>query len=115
MLSATEAYQLLKLPYIFQHYSVHRHENKKLTFLQFLDMHYMHGCPKDKDYKEDMKLPFKTHVKYAVTPSIAYFAITNPGSQVKAIELPRLKVILHNENFIPWAYLSTIWQPPKSC
>jgi hypothetical protein len=50
-----------------------------------------------------------------VTPSIAYFAITNPGSQVKAIELPRLKVILHNENFIPWAYLSTIWQPPKSC
>ena len=60
LFSVTEAHQLLKLPVIFQHYAEHKTENDKISFLEFLAMHYLHGSPNDKDRDRDMQLPFKT-------------------------------------------------------
>lgn len=115
MLSATEIHQLLKLPYIFQHFSTHQQANNKITFLQFLNMHYMHGSPKDKDYKDDMRLPFKTADNCTAALSPAFVPIVNPGFEIKTMELPPLKIIAGKEDFVLSAYLSSIWQPPKSC
>jgi hypothetical protein len=115
VLSATEAHQLLKLPFIFQHFSDHRQGNSHITFMQFLDMHYMHGSPKDKDYQDDMKLPFKSADNCTAALSPAFVPTVNLISEIKIVELPKIKGTLRKSDFIPSAYLSSIWQPPKSC
>ena len=108
-------HQLLKLPVVFQHFAEHKVENRDISFLQFLDMHYMHGSPMDKDHDRDMQLPFKStddcvsFFSNVFVPLLQQPAINNPtaGSQKK-------NYILRNHYIIP-AYLANIWQPPKSC
>ena len=115
LFSTTELHQLLKLPAVFEHFAEHRQKNKTMSFLQFLDMHYMHGSPKDKDYREDMKLPFKTAdncvsmVSPVVIPRLIY-ALEN-----HAIHIPEKEMHISKDEFIPSSCLSRVWQPPKSC
>jgi hypothetical protein len=113
LFSTTEAIELLKLPVIFQHFAAHKLEDKNITFFAFLDMHYMHGSPKDKDYDEDMKLPFKTScdcifaVATAIVPQVFTFSFTKPLAT-----LEKKNYIILNQ-CIASAYLANIWQPPK--
>lgn len=60
LLGATEAYQLLKVPYLFEHYKTHQQFDKGLSFSKFIDMHYFQSQTYDKDYQQDMQLPFKS-------------------------------------------------------
>lgn len=114
LFSVTEAHQLLKLPVIFQHYAEHKTENDKISFLEFLAMHYLHGSPNDKDRDRDMQLPFKTSgdCACAFTPFVSLI-------QPISIEQPHIIIALNhsvpNSDFINSRYLSNIWQPPKSC
>lgn len=116
VLSTTEAHQLLKLPYIFKHYAEHHQENKQISFLDFLDMHYMHGSPRSADYAEDMQLPFKSTDKCTVSLAPAYIhTISVTISLNKSIELKPPALCVYKEGFTPSPSLSGIWQPPKSC
>jgi len=115
LLSSTEAYQLLKIPYIFKHFASHHRESPGLSFVAFLDMHYMHGSPRDNDYQDDMKLPFKTADNSTVNLSPFFSPISSIASEIKPVELPKLATCTFSEDFIPSAHLSRIWQPPKSC
>jgi hypothetical protein len=60
LLGATEAYQLLKLPFLFAHYKTHQQIDKGICFSRFIEMHYFDNTKYDNDYQEDMRLPFKT-------------------------------------------------------
>ena len=106
---------MLKLPVVFEHFAEHRKENKNISFLQFLDIHYMHGSPKDQDYSEDMKLPFKTAdncvsmASPVVIPRLAH-ALEN-----QVLHIPEKEMHIPKAELIPSSYLSSIWQPPKSC
>jgi hypothetical protein len=70
----TELGQLMKLPFLFEHYSKHRQQNHSLTFIEFLKDHYTKDH-QDKDQKEDRKLPFLSFINQSsiavVTPSTA--------------------------------------------
>ncbi len=115
LLSVTEAQQLLKLPVIFQHFAEHRLIDKNISFLAFLDMHYMHGSPKDNDYDRDMQLPFKTagDCISAISPAFV------PATIVHSIEIPELvlhkKIFIQKDQLLISSYLANIWQPPKYC
>jgi len=105
----------LKLPVIFQHFQEHQRENKSITLLEFLDMHYMHGSPNDEDHDRDMQLPFKSSDD-CIT---AFGAIFIPFSLQIAVSRP---VIFSSPKIFGWedqclhaTYLSSIWQPPKYC
>ena len=78
-------------------------------------MHYMHGSPKDKDYKDDMKLPFKSVDNCFTSLFPAFFPATGIASEAKPIMLVAHKISIFKDGFILSAYLSSIWQPPKSC
>jgi hypothetical protein len=60
LLGATEAYQLMKLPYLFEHYKTHQQFDNGLSFSKFIDMHYFQSQTYDSDYQQDMQLPFKS-------------------------------------------------------
>lgn len=115
LLSATEAHQLLKLPIVFQHFKEHKQEDKKITLLQFFAIHYLHGSPKDKDYERDMQLPFKTSGDCLSSVAPAFVPSVNEISFDKPIELPEKKKNFPQNQFSSSSYLSSIWQPPKSC
>lgn len=100
---------------VYQHFMEHRHADKNISFTKFLDMHYMHGSPKDKDYSRDMQLPFKSSGDFVsvlaneFVPDNAQFAI-----HVPVVFLSNKKTVTQHNDILP-SYLSSIWQPPKSC
>jgi hypothetical protein len=57
----SETKQLLKFPKLIEHYYSHTKKDNNVTIFSFLKAHYIEDHGKDADYKEDMKLPFKSH------------------------------------------------------
>ncbi|MFD0750915.1 hypothetical protein ACFQZS_12240 [Mucilaginibacter calamicampi] len=115
LFSTTELHQLLKLPVVFEHYYEHKQLNRDISFLGFLDMHYLHGSPLSNDYAEDMQLPFKTIDKCVSTtiPVIVPQHINIPLHL--PVQIKKVQRFIMKDEFIPSSYLSTIWQPPKFC
>ena len=115
LFSTTEAVQLLKLPVIFVHYKEHKNIDHTITFLQFLDIHYMHGSPRDADYDRDMQLPFKTcgecisALSVPLIPLQIAVIIQQPPTIQK-----KNSFLVYNHAILP-SYCSRIWQPPKCC
>ncbi len=115
VLSSTEAHQLLRVPYIFKHYIEHHRENNQISFLTFLDMHYMHGSPRGADYDEDMKLPFKSTDSCRLNFSVVFILPVNVPITIKPVELSTHIPIIFKDSFPVSEYHSGIWQPPKAC
>jgi hypothetical protein len=115
LFATTDAYQLLKLPVVFQHFAEHRAENKNIGFLEFLDMHYMHGSPKDADYDRDMQLPFKKACPDCASCIVAaaFVPLTVHYSVEKPIRITEQKNYVIQEQLLTSSYLANIWQPPK--
>lgn len=114
LVSTTELYQLLKLPLLVEHFIEHKELDKTLSLQRFLRMHYLNEDIKDNDYDKDMSLPFKSHNENASTSMVA-------SVPKKFITLPKplykeLKPFIISDEMLPnSAFLSCIWQPPKSC
>ncbi len=100
---------------LVQHFIEHKKENKDITFLGFIDMHYAHGSPKDADYDEDMKLPFKS----IVNSSLATLTFCSPIPFFKLnpkIYFKETKKQVSTYSFTYSAiFFTSIWQPPKFC
>lgn len=114
LVSFTEAKEILKLPAFVEHFNEHKSENKNITVFKFIVMHYLSGSKKDKDYQEDMKLPFKTHD----FSSFAFITFDIPKTLNLEITQPKnisnqKKVTYHHVlGFIIDNYQS-IFQPPE--
>lgn len=115
LFSATELNQLLKLPFMVRHFIEHNEKDKGVGLLNFLCLHYHdHGMKNAKD-ENDMKLPFKSH-ENCVSSSLSVFIPAHfEGFVVKLIAISEKEQIPYSEDFISSAFLSSIWQPPKSC
>lgn len=115
MLSTTQLSEVLKLPMLLQHYIDHKEENKSLSFIDFLEIHYAHGSPKDADYEKDMKLPFKS-ITTNITASISFFTPFPNFKHNPVVYFKNNKQQFSEYSFTySSAFLSSIWQPPKSC
>jgi hypothetical protein len=113
LFSTTEAYQVLKFPVILEHFHEHQKENKSITFLEFLDIHYMHGSPMDDDYERDMQLPFK-RMNHHVTMTQAHVKdLTSPEISVTP-PIEETDFIIVDDHTIHSRYLSSIFQPPRA-
>lgn len=110
--STTEASQLFKIPVIIQHYQEHRQADKQMSFLSFLDMHYMHGSPHDDDYDRDMQLPFKKmdHRPNFSPVSAPVFTEIVP---VNTQEHFSPSFVIYNDRNLYSQYLHAIFQPPR--
>jgi hypothetical protein len=116
-MATTELYQLLKLPFLIEHFIEHKEHNKEITFMQFLNLHYANDDKKDDDDEEDMKLPFKSHSNTITTIMVDAMAnnVINITIHPKPPFLHLKVLIISEEAFIASSYHATIWQPPKFC
>lgn len=113
LFSTTEAAQLSKFPVILEHFHEHQKENPRISFLAFLDMHYMHGSPRDADYDRDMQLPFKKATHHMLASAVH---INTPAQ----VSLPAIFPVVHadfittDDHAVYSTYLSAIFQPPRA-
>jgi hypothetical protein len=115
LLSTTELYQLCKLPILIQHLREHRAQNKELSILQFIDIHYKHGNVKDADYDRDMKLPFKKHeFTHHFTSSIIVSPITSSVLCQPPVYLVERILPLKGKLLLYSMFTANIWQPPRA-
>lgn len=112
LVATTELYQLLKIPELIGHYIEHKELNTEMTFTAFIKTHYDHPV-KDRDYKEDLKLPFIIHS----VPLALVFTI----DQRYSIGLPKDIFMVAASHKIPSkdidiryeGFCSSSWQPPR--
>jgi hypothetical protein len=116
-MATTELYQLLKLPILIEHFMEHQEQNKNITLIEFLCLHYANGDVRDADYEKDMKLPFKTHSNNCSANIIAVVAnaTIKINFPVKS-NFAELRVLIFSKEIaFSSLYLSNIWQPPRFC
>ncbi len=110
--STTEIYQLLKLPFLAEHFLEHKNDNQNLSFIAFLELHYADNKKSD---ESDKKLPFKSH---EIVVNIGLSGFLSKPIHIK-LEIPEFKEIksisIYDELFIDSSHLAAIWNPPKSC
>ena len=114
LLSSTQLKELLKLPLLVEHFIEHKQQDTKISFIEFLCMHYAHGDVKDADYDKDMKLPFKSAENSHSSVSFYLPAANVKQDFVIQFKETKQKFPLYNSNYSS-AYLSSIWQPPRLC
>jgi hypothetical protein len=111
---ATEAYQLLKLPILVQHYFQHKQQNASISLLDFLKEHYPEKIIVDDDFAQDMQLPFKTQQ----TNTLILDVVATPFS---CIQQPNQHIIvntinssIYNNPYYSQILEKGIFQPPKA-
>lgn len=102
------------MPVLVQHFIEHKEKDDHISFIAFLHMHYAHNDLKDADYEKDMKLPFKSAEN---THSTVSFHL--PASNLKQditlhFKEKKQQFPLYNFTYTS-AFLSAIWQPPRTC
>lgn len=110
----TELHELVKIGAFVTHFAEHKRENKDMTLLAFIQLHYFSGNTVDADYAQDMKLPFKAtdcnNANASHTINLPDFFLQSPVVALETVKLP-----LYDPSALPSSHLSDIWQPPKSC
>ncbi|MBC8985033.1 hypothetical protein H9X96_04510 [Pedobacter sp. N36a] len=112
LIFSTGLQELIKLPLLFQHYFEHKALNEDISFSVYLFDHYNSIPHTDNDEDRDNQLPFKSIDKNSILTSPA----TPPFHKytIKAFSaLLKLNPVIYHDDHIPYAYLDTIWQPPK--
>ena len=108
---------MLKLPILVQHYMEHQQEDSKITFTQFLYMHYSEESHHPGTHDKDMKLPFKAHDN-CISFLSAVYAPSAPVQEIVLQPRPMFgaekKLYFYYNNPLSSSFLSTIWQPPRT-
>jgi hypothetical protein len=115
LFSTTELHQLLKMPFLIEHFFEHKVQNTQLTLWEFLCLHYADTQAKDADYEQDMKLPFKSHDCCNSLVIVACVLQQSPlfhwPNRVTYLTERTFKVI--EEVFFNSSFHANIWQPPR--
>ena len=115
LISLTELSQLVKLPVLVEHFIEHKEKNNNLSLIKFLSDHYAQEDDHDGDEDKEMNLPFKSHDGCINNTVIAFVSNSFVGLNTKIIHSEKNTYSVYTEQFLQSAYLSSIWQPPKSC
>ncbi len=113
ILSGNEIREVMKLPVLLQHYQEHRQLDAGISFTKFLIDHYNDIPHTDNDEERDNQLPFKRVDTNILTSPVL------PATFTVALKKPVIPIVSDdphpkNDNLIPSASISKIWQPPKS-
>lgn len=102
-------HELLKLPELISHYKEHKSENKSISFIKFLEDHYLKSLS-TKDNKHS-KLPFKDEA-HPLMLGLNYIA----SSEKIVFEVQHYPIRINNrveESGPSQGQETGIWQPPK--
>lgn len=70
MLAFTEFHQLLKIPFMMEHYKKHKLADPAMTFTTFIKIHYIGPVIVTDDFQQDQKLPFRDLDRHMTNTSV---------------------------------------------
>ena len=110
--SFSEIKQVVKMPKLIEHFISHK-LNNNMSFYDFLKMHYVDEQLVDNDYKQDMKLPFKTYdfSSSSITLNIPPEKVAI-NSQRHLIFVDFSNNFSYSEKYYPLVF-QNVWEPPK--
>jgi len=110
-LNYTSLSQLLKLPVLFVHFQEHKEIDSRISFLNFLSMHYFGEDMNDDDDEQDMKLPYKSvdskSLHHAVSPVPRFF------HHKVAFTYYRQPVYHYESDHLSQRALDSLFRPPR--
>ena len=116
LFSSTELSELLKIDSLLEHYEEHKGESSKISFSNFLYMHYIDYGQNNGDEEKDKDLPFHSNSHNEIANFIVPTVI--PTNQifisiVRSIDYQENKNFYDVHSLMNSSYLSSIWQPPQ--
>jgi hypothetical protein len=112
LLGSTELHEMLKIPFLWDHYRLHIQEEKDQSFATFLILHYASGQEHEHGQNEHEKLPLKTKDCFKYGPTfVALNYVTD--SCVHEDFIPLKGIILFENIFLSNLNRGSIWQPPQ--
>ncbi|SFH88881.1 hypothetical protein SAMN05443292_0635 [Halpernia frigidisoli] len=111
--SFCEVRQIAKIPILVEHYVKHKMAKHNMSIYAFFKMHYLDKQVKDKDYNEDLSLPFKKHDNFTT-----FLTLNIPPektvifTQYHSICVDVSSDFSYSEKFYPSVF-QKIWEPPK--
>ena len=113
LLGATEAYQLLKMPFLIAHYQTHQKFDQQLGFSKFIKMHYFEVQTYDSDYQQDMQLPFKSSNRtVSLLNFITLLVPKQPAIPAMVFDTRKLFLLFDDGKHVSLNH-GTIFQPPR--
>lgn len=115
LFSTTEMHQLVKLPFLLEHFKEHQQNNKSLSFFDFLEIHYFNEGSNHQKSHEKSNLPFKNFQDNH--PNFVFNLPNNIDAFVSKPTLPNFfqKSAFSYQINITSKFKISIWQPPKIC
>lgn len=112
-LSYTEVGEFCKIGTFVAHFYEHKQENKELSLVEFVKIHYANPLEdtNDSDYQRDQELPFKGDGCVDHMVSLVIKSETNV--KITPFCFYRPKSEIWPENYYISAGSEDIWQPPK--
>lgn len=103
--------QLLKIPYLIEHYNSHNNEmvSNSTSFIDYIILHYSISEDKTSDHQH---LPFKTLDN---SVNLLYVFSTYTSYQLRVVNplISNKKIKFFYNNFFKSKLVTSIWLPPK--
>lgn len=112
LLANTELHEVFKMSLLFEHYSLHKQEEKNQSFLTFLYNHYasVHDHYHLQNDHDDLPLKTKDCIKY--NPGVVYFLLV-PCFRLQEVTYHLKRRIYFKKVFLSNLNQGNIWQPPQ--
>lgn len=111
LLAQSPLQQLLRLPVLLEHFREHQAIGGGISFLDFIQLHYLSGNPKDDDYDRDNQLPFRADDVVLMGSMVDVpdnFEMDLLPAEYKEVSYPLIDCTQLSPSFA-----SGIWQPPR--
>jgi hypothetical protein len=114
LITFMEFHQFLRIPFMLQHYSVHRAKDPSMTLTGFLKQHYLTAFDMDDDYDQDRELPFRQTDCCVMTATTSCECPSTSIVIAYNIEELHNEYILYDEEDHSLIAVADIFQPPRA-
>ena len=111
ILAFTECHQLLRIPYLMQHFLQHRAADPNMNFSAFIKIHYLGPVIVTDDFKQDQQLPFRSVDCHMLNTAVCIYQHVTVEIDPPA-EIPSVFYCC-NETNKPQFSSFDIFQPPR--
>ena len=111
LLAFTECHQLLRIPYLVQHFKQHRAAEPNMNFSAFIKMHYLGPITVTDDFKQDQQLPFRNVDCHILNTTVCLYEPLTVEID-PPVKLPAV-FYCYNETNKPQFSSIAIFQPPR--
>ena len=111
ILAFTECHQLLRIPYLMQHFQQHRAADPNMNFSAFIKIHYLGPVMVTDDFKQDQQLPFRSVDCHMLNTTVCIYEPVTVEID-PPVEIPSV-FYCYNETNKPQFSSFDIFQPPR--